>query len=206
MQGLEIELKWPVSESDMEQVKAAMESITGRTYVYSSGPRDQLNVWYGLGNSSAASRRLRISRLHPYTRGCAYDYLVTNKGPNKDPKFKVCPEDNFGGVRFHNPLKALAFFEFLGFREIFKYERIRTDFRFNGVLVSYDQFPLIGDYIEIEGSKDEILKVAALLGLEEADSSNLSYRAIFDQWRADHPDSTATNLVWEGERHFLAKL
>jgi predicted adenylyl cyclase CyaB len=59
--------------------------------------------------------------------------------------------------------------EMLGFKQTGCVEAIREDWKLYGCLVSLVKMPKIPYYVEIEGSKDNILKVAKLLGYSEED-------------------------------------
>ena len=203
MEHLETELTWAILDS--RRFFDALRTVSAKVHVHSNESEHEFNIWYGRGSNPEDSRRLRISRLHPFTRGRVYNYCVTKKSENKDSKFKTVLEENFYDICFSNPEKALKFFVFAGFTEQFRYERIRRNFHLNGIILSYDTMPLIGDYIEIEGDPESILKTASLLGLEEKDSSNLSYKDLFIKWKTDNPDSSVTGLLWEGDRHFFTK-
>ncbi len=203
MEHIEVELKWPISDS--REFFAALRAASAKVHINCYAAEHELNIWYERGKNPEDSRRLRISRLHPFSRGRDYHYCVTKKGANKDTRFKASLEENFYDLHFSNPHKALQFFIFAGYTDHFRYERIRTDFHLNGIVLSYDSLPLIGDYVEIEGDPAKILETASLLGLDEKDANNLSYKALFKQWKTDNPDSLATGLLWEDERHFFTK-
>ncbi|KKR47035.1 MAG: hypothetical protein UU22_C0033G0011 [Parcubacteria group bacterium GW2011_GWA2_40_8] len=202
MEHTEVELKWPIP--DPEKFFAALRAVSAKVHINRYATEHELNIWYERGKNAEDARRLRISRPYPYRRGCDYYYCVTKKGSNKSVRFKASLEENFYGLYFGSPQKALQFFLFAGYTDHFRYERIRTDFHFNGIVLSYDSLPQIGNYVEIEGDPGDILEAASLLGLDEKDSTNLSYKALFKKWKADNPSSDAKDLLWEDERHFFS--
>jgi len=59
--------------------------------------------------------------------------------------------------------------EMLGFKQIGCVEVIREDWKLFNCLISLVRMPKIPYYVEIEGNKDNILKVAKLFGYSEAD-------------------------------------
>lgn len=59
--------------------------------------------------------------------------------------------------------------ELIGFKQIGQGELYREDWKLFDCLVSIGEFPRIPPYVEIEGSKKNILRVAKILGYSEKD-------------------------------------
>ena len=72
--------------------------------------------------------------------------------------------------------------ERLGFEVYFIYEKYRSVFRFDDVLLMVDHTP-IGDYLEIEGPDEKTIRDHAdKLGLDWKTSTAKSYQRLFKEW------------------------
>ncbi len=63
----------------------------------------------------------------------------------------------------------------LGFEKVWIYEKIRECWRYGNLKISLDVLPKIGKFIEIEGSKDEILDFIENAGLKLKDGIKDNY-------------------------------
>lgn len=81
---------------------------------------------------------------------------------------------------------CLAVFAALGFRETFRYEKYRTEFRRGGEPghVTLDETP-IGVYMELEGPPRWLDATAKDLGYQRSDYITASYGRLFESWRAE---------------------
>jgi len=82
-------------------------------------------------------------------------------------------------TEIEDPHSAIEVFQRLGFRKWFRYQKYRTVYRaiLDGAMtldVMYDETPL-GNFIELEGTEEAILKTIKLLGLTPADYILESY-------------------------------
>jgi adenylate cyclase class 2 len=68
----------------------------------------------------------------------------------------------------------------LGFRPIYRYQKYRTSFRAGEVKITLDETP-IGNFLELEGPREEIDSIAAALGHSRTDYINLSYYELHQQ-------------------------
>jgi adenylate cyclase class 2 len=109
--------------------------------------------------------------------------VLTFKGtPISSGRYKVRPEIE---TQVADGDGMAQIFERLGLRETFRYEKYRTvlvpslpeDAKFAAELV-YDETP-IGNYIELEGPKRWIDRVAKQLGYSRADYINRSYATLY---------------------------
>jgi adenylate cyclase class 2 len=71
--------------------------------------------------------------------------------------------------------------EAIGFQPWFRYQKIREGYGLGDARVFVDETP-IGVFIEIEGSIDVIMHVAASLGCSTADFVLDSYRRLYVEW------------------------
>ena len=96
-----------------------------------------------------------------------------------------------------------AIFERLGFAPMFIYEKLRTEWADNEGHVVVDVTP-IGDFAELEGSSEWIDRIAAKLGISQANYVKASYGQLFQDWKraTGHP---ATNMTFAEIEHPAAK-
>ena len=72
-------------------------------------------------------------------------------------------------TKVENIKEIIAGLEILGFKEIGCVELIREDWKLNKCIISLVKMPKIPYYVEIEGTKKNILTVAKLFGYSEKD-------------------------------------
>jgi adenylate cyclase, class 2 len=126
---------------------------------------------------------LRKSRCLLRLRAAQGQGVVTFKGaPIRSGRYKVRPEIE---TQVADGDRMRQIFEHLGLREAFRYEKYRTILapvlpagsKLKAELV-YDETP-IGDYIELEGPKRWIDRVAKQLGYNRTDYISRSYAALY---------------------------
>lgn len=105
--------------------------------------------------------------------------LLTFKGP-VEPALTKTREEIETSVGDHDAAALLL--ERLGFRPWFRYQKYREEFRAPSVIAAVDETPA-GVFVEIEGSENAIVDLAARLGRGPADFILDSYRAIWVQAR-----------------------
>lgn len=77
--------------------------------------------------------------------------------------------------------KANEVLEALGYHHRNYQENVRRSFELNGVCIDIDSWPLIPDYVEIEGSSEsEVLDTLKLLGIEEDRITTLDVESIYN--------------------------
>lgn len=79
--------------------------------------------------------------------------------------------------------------ESLGLEVRFRYEKYRASYVLSEAEVSCDETP-IGAFVEIEGSPEEIARVAAQLSLDMKDAMNLSYPRLYELHRSENPGAS----------------
>ena len=95
--------------------------------------------------------------------------------------------------------EMLVILERLGFRQIFLYEKYRTEYRLpEGGVVTVDETPA-GNFFEIEGEAAWIDATAQLLGFTEADYLTLSYGRIYADW-CQQQGVTPSNMTFTRPR------
>jgi len=130
--------------------------------------------------------------------------LLTFKGaPLSSGQYKVRREIETGVGDGH---RLEAILQELGLQEVFRYEKYRTVFaearrskKAGSALLLYDETP-IGNYVELEGSKRWIDRIARALGYSRKDYIPASYGALYRQnclQRGKKPG----NMVFAGYRY-----
>jgi adenylate cyclase class 2 len=104
--------------------------------------------------------------------------VLTYKEPalSDEQDFKVRQEYE---VEVSDFAQARAMFEKLGFVPTLRYEKYRETFTYHGAEILLDEMPF-GPFLEIEGSREAIRRIAAELGLDFASRLTSSYSDIFD--------------------------
>lgn len=111
---------------------------------------------------------------------------VTYKGPKVDKETKSREEVNLEVNSFESALKL---FEFLGFEKFRAVRKRRRIYRLEGAIICVDSVEGLGDFIEIEvegglEKKEEIFRIADMLGYSKAESIRLSYLELLEKIRS----------------------
>jgi len=82
---------------------------------------------------------------------------------------------------------AIAVFERLGFQQVFRYQKYRTEYKQPGSpgIATLDETP-VGVYLELEGSSPWIDRTAAKLGFTNRDYITASYGRLYFEWAKRH--------------------
>lgn len=112
---------------------------------------------------------------------------LTYKGPNHGSgKIKQRRESE----TFLGDGRAMeAILESMGLEVRFRYEKYRASFRLSEAEVCCDETP-IGAFLEIEGSPEEIARIAERLSLDMKDAMSLSYPRLYQLHRAENPGAS----------------
>ncbi len=89
--------------------------------------------------------------------------------------------------------------EGLGYDAAFRYEKVREEWRLDGVEICLDTMPF-GDVVELEGERDAILACAGRLGLSMDSSSTGTYHDLNRAWRARQGLPHDDNFCFPQER------
>jgi adenylate cyclase class 2 len=145
--------------------------------------------------------RLRAARSLLRIRAVEDDAWVTFKGPPEDSAlFKIREELE---TRVESARIALEVFERLGMRSWFRYQKYRSEYRVQrgspgggAVQLAYDETP-IGVYTELEGSPEDIRRVAGMLGFSESVFVRDSYYALYVRFCVARNQDVA-DMVFKG--------
>jgi adenylate cyclase class 2 len=164
--GVESEIKLKVGGP--EEARARLSRI-GAQLVRPRHFEDNL-IFDDADSSFVASRQtLRLRRTD--TGG-----VLTHKGPQRfEDGVKIRPERETA-VADADALQAIL--EAMGLRPVFRYQKYREVYRWEGVEIVVDEMP-IGSYLEIEGPIEAIHRAAAALGYTPSDYIRDSYVGLF---------------------------
>ncbi len=118
--------------------------------------------------------------------------LVTFKGAPQPDAMKVREEIE---TRIGDGVVLVRLCERLGFQVWFRYEKYREEFTRGDLVIALDESP-IGTFVELEGGREEILRMAEDLGRPPADFVVDSYHALFQKHRTAN-GSTAQHMVFD---------
>lgn len=111
--------------------------------------------------------------------------IATFKGPVAfDGTVKTREEVQTGVESFE---LAIALFDSLGFKPVFRYQKYREVWRVRDTEVVLDRTP-IGDYFEIEGQLDVIRSLAEELGMSPEHGIRQTYADLYRQHRRTRAD------------------
>lgn len=170
--GIENEVKFRIG--DTRPVEEKLRSA-GAKLIESGLER---NIRYG---NDFLRKSKDLLRLRSYG-GSA---VVTHKRKLASVKeYKVREETEITVSSFESARKIL---EAIGFEKAWIYEKKRQVWVLDGVEVLIDELPLIGNFVEIEGSNEEIERTAGKLGFDMKGARTTSYTEEYTEWRkANH--------------------
>jgi len=166
----ELEVKFYVKnllpfEQKLKQLNATL--IQPRTH--------EINLRFDTPDQSL-SRSYQVLRLRQ-----DQEARLTYKGPGEVLEgVRIRREIEFSVSDFKS---AQSFLEALGYQVIFMYEKYRSVYDFNDMLVMLDEMP-VGYFLELEGANPEIiLSTSQILGLRWETRILDSYTVLFDRVR-----------------------
>lgn len=170
----EIEVKFPLK--DRAALVGRLRSA-GAERLYPETFEDNI-VLDRRGELRTKGSLLRIRKFGKYV-------LATYKGPVAyEGGVKKRDEVQTGLESFE---RAVQLFDSLGFKPVFRYQKFREVWRFNGTEVVLDRTP-IGDYFEVEGSMDRIRAVVEQLDLNMDEAIRQSYAELYRLARRTRSD------------------
>ena len=185
MEHLEIEVKFYLSDMDYIRDRILELGAVSRGRVF------ETNIRFDDADNHLLQKK-SLLRLRQDTKT-----ILTFKSepPFKDDQFKILRELEVEVSNFTTMKRIL---ESLGFREEQVYEKWRETFMLNHANLCLDTMPY-GDFLEIEGKKEDIKNLASQIGLKWKKRILLNYLSIFDVIRrkANLPfyDVTFSNFI-----------
>ncbi|RZB38340.1 MAG: adenylate cyclase, class 2 [Desulfobacteraceae bacterium Eth-SRB2] len=166
MENLEIEVKFYLSDMDSIRDRILELGAVSRERVF------ETNLRFDDADNHLIQKK-SLLRLRQDTKTT----LTFKSEPAfKDDQFKILRELEVEVSDFSTMKHIL---ESLGFREEQVYEKWRETFILNHTNLCLDTMPY-GDFLEIEGQKEDIKKLASQIGLKWKKRILLNYLAIFD--------------------------
>jgi len=166
MENLEIEVKFYLSDMDSIRDRILEIGAVSRERVF------ETNLRFDDADNHLIQKK-SLLRLRQDTKTT----LTFKSEPAfKDDQFKILRELEVEVSDFSTMKHIL---ESLGFREEQVYEKWRETFTLNHTNLCLDTMPY-GDFLEIEGQKEDIKKLASQIGLKWKKRILLNYLAIFD--------------------------
>jgi len=101
-------------------------------------------------------------------------WLTFKGAPRKSRSFKVRPEFE---SEVRDPASFRKILKVLGLRPVFRYRKHRTLLRKGRLAICLDETS-VGDYLELEGKRSDIVRFARSLGHTRADFITLDYVAM----------------------------
>jgi adenylate cyclase class 2 len=166
MEHLEIEVKFYLS--DMDSIRDRILELGA----VSMGRVFETNLRF----DDADNRLIEKKSLLRLRRDTKTILTFKSEPPFKNDQFKILKELEVEVSDFTTMKHIL---ESLGFREEQVYEKWRETFRLNSNNLCLDTMPY-GDFLEIEGQKEDIKELAYRIGLKWQKRILLNYLAIFD--------------------------
>jgi adenylate cyclase, class 2 len=113
-------------------------------------------------------------------------FVLTFKGPKEQDDYKKRVEVEF---EVSDAGAAEAFLELLGYRKALAFNKRRRLWELGGCEVALDELPLVGVFVEIEGSDSEtIARVQSMLGLSDAPHIMDSYACMIGEQLSQRGD------------------
>ena len=163
---IEIKLRLP---PDISKIRRTLRKLGFRVAERRS---HETNVLFDNPNNPLGKqgKLIRIRRVGP-------DTLLTYKGPSKSVRYKKRHELE---VYLSDAKVAEEIFKKLGYQQVFRYEKFRTEYVNRGEpgKVLLDETP-VGNFLELEGAPRWIGRTARLLGFSEADYITGSYGYLY---------------------------
>jgi adenylate cyclase class 2 len=166
MEHLEIEVKFYLS--DMDAIRKRILDLGA----VSMGRIFETNLRFDDANNNLIEKK-SLLRLR---RDIKTILTFKSEPSSKNDQFKILKELEVEVSDFATMKHIL---ESLGFREEQVYEKWRETFRLNSSNLCLDTMPY-GDFLEIEGQKEDIKKLASQIGLDWTKRILLNYLEIFD--------------------------
>lgn len=181
--AIETEVKLAVG--DREQ---AARRLTDAGFRISREREFESNTIYDTPDRQLGQKRMLLRLRQAGDRG-----ILTWKGPEEPGRYKARPERETSVGSIGTMAEIL---HRLGYQNVFKYEKYRTEFQRAGEEGSavLDETP-IGNYLELEGPGEWIDAVAAQLGFTSSDYILDSYGRLYQQW-CDRKDVQPKDMVF----------
>jgi adenylate cyclase class 2 len=160
----EIEIKLEVDDLDKE-----IEKITrlGATLVHNFEFED--NLIFDFKDRSLKNRGT-VLRIRAYGDKCT---TTLKEKVSEESRYKIRSEVEMG---IDDPDSLKKIFQSLGLQVVYRYQKYRSEYHLGDLHICCDRTP-IGNFLELEGKKEDIDNTALSLGYSKNDYINISYLA-----------------------------
>ena len=159
---MSVEIEAKIKVDDFEPVRQRLMDAGGRRI----GAVLETNAFYDTpsGTLVAADKGLRLRRTKDQSTG-EEQFIITVKGPQQSGAFKSREEAE---VHVASGDKAAEVIKLLGFFPTLSFEKRRESFEMGGCKIEFDEVPILGRFVEIEGPGEQaISSVRQKLGLTD---------------------------------------
>jgi len=159
-----VEIEAKIRLKDLPRTREAVLNLGGR--LDKERFRED-NTLYDFSSGALEQKRCALR-----VRRAARKTFLTFKGtPQKSRRFKV-REEFETEVKNEKDLRKIL--RALGLVPVFRYQKFRTVYRKGRLKICFDETP-VGDFLELEGERNEIMKLARSLGFGRADLVKTDY-------------------------------
>lgn len=124
-------------------------------------------------------------------------YILTLKTAANEQQGCKIREESEVGVDDLRTMEAIL--SGLGYSITARYEKVREVWHLHNTELALDILPF-GNFMEVEGTIDDIEQVALLLHIENALQSTASYHRLHQEWRTQQGLPPALDIVFEPEK------
>lgn len=182
---MEHEMKFRVT--DLDAVRSRLAALGARPL----SPMQFEDNWVVDDASGELARAGQILRVRSYGARAR----ITFKGPAIIAEgVKSRPEHE---VEIDDPQRALALLAGLGFFPVRRYQKRRELWRSGVIEVALDVTPM-GEFIELEGPRSELARLAVDLGFDPAVALAGTYLGLWAEFRSAHPEAPE-DMTFGGE-------
>jgi adenylate cyclase, class 2 len=167
----EIEIKIDINDYAIEEIKERILKIRAELFKQRHLQRDEY-----LDNRNKLKNTDQLLRLRD-------NITLTYKGPQKrKQKLKIREEIE---VLIDDGEKLKTILSKLGYEKRKKKEKYRESYITGKTVITVDETPM-GNYIEIEGTKESVPKIATKLGFSEKDFIKKTYTQLWKKFAEKH--------------------
>ena len=194
MQSIEVEIKFRVHDLKALEAALAQHGFSCKT------PRTfARNILLDTPGHARRNSR-QILRVRRYGERWVVTHKKTTPNDSPDARHKERIETE---TEVEDGEAVGAIFSALGYGPSFVYEKYRSEWEDSQGHCVVDETP-IGQYAELEGPPEWIDRTLALLHVDHADVTTLSYGRLFEQWQ-QQTSSPAQNMAFAEIESIAAK-
>lgn len=141
--------------------------------------------------------RLRAQQWFDITGQCRQSHILTLKtAANEQQGCKIREESE---VCVDDAPTMESILSGLGYEITARYEKVREVWQLHGAELALDILPF-GNFIEVEGTVEDIEAAARLVGLDSAPQTTASYHRLHQDWRQKQDLPPAVDFVFDAEK------